>query len=79
MVKLLAILTLCKFITSLWHYSSDLSMLFLVILINVNSISVSVANHLNIVFVICKVLTILTIVIAGFVRIGQGLSFFLIA
>ncbi|CAF1234980.1 unnamed protein product [Adineta ricciae] len=43
-----------------------LAILTLLILINVNSLSVSIANHLNIVFVICKVLTILTIVIAGF-------------
>ena len=42
-------------------------------LININSISVSAANRLNILFVICKVLTILTVIIAGLVRIGQGL------
>ena len=42
-------------------------------LININSISVSVANRLNIVFVICKVSTIMTVIIAGLVRIAQGL------
>jgi L-asparagine transporter-like permease len=45
-------------------------------LVNINSISARAANRLNIVFVICKVLTILTIVIVGFVRIGQGLFSF---
>jgi L-asparagine transporter-like permease len=45
-------------------------------LININSISVSAANRLNIIFVICKVLTIVTVIIAGLVRLGQGLLFF---
>ncbi len=49
--------------------------LFLVIMININSLSVSVANRANIIFVICKVLTILVIIIAGLVRIGQGMLF----
>ncbi|UJR36528.1 hypothetical protein I4U23_029249 [Adineta vaga] len=44
----------------------------LLMLININSLSVSAANRLNIVFVICKVLTIMTVIIAGLVRIGQG-------
>ena len=44
---------------------------------HINSISVSVANRLNIVFVICKVVTMLTIIITGLVRIGQGLAFFI--
>ena len=43
-----------------------------VILVNINSLSVSVANRLNILFVVCKVSTILTVIIAGLVRIGQG-------
>lgn len=43
-----------------------------VLLINVNSLSVSIANRLNIVFVVCKVLTIVTVIIAGLIRIGQG-------
>jgi L-asparagine transporter-like permease len=42
-------------------------------LMNINSISVTAANRLNILFVICKVLTILTVIIGGFVRLGQGL------
>lgn len=42
-------------------------------LIIINSISVQAANRLNIVFLICKVLTILTIIIVGIVRLGQGL------
>jgi L-asparagine transporter-like permease len=51
-------------------------MLFaLVIIVNINSLSVSVANRLNIFFVVCKVLTILTVIIGGLVRIGQGLFF----
>ncbi|CAF3762035.1 unnamed protein product [Rotaria socialis] len=45
---------------------------FKVMLINVNAISVSAANRLNIIFVICKVLTIMTVIIVGLVRIGQG-------
>lgn len=38
----------------------------------INSISATAANRLNIFFVICKVSTILTVIIAGLVRIGQG-------
>ncbi|CAF1062901.1 unnamed protein product [Adineta steineri] len=49
-----------------------LAIFIILILMNINSISVSAANRLNIVFVICKVLTMLTIAIIGFVRIGQG-------
>jgi hypothetical protein len=45
-------------------------------LININSISVTGANRLNIIFVISKVLTILTVIIIGLVRIGQGLLLF---
>ena len=41
-------------------------------LININSISATAANRLNIIFVICKVTTILTVIIAGLVRIAQG-------
>ncbi|CAF3525129.1 unnamed protein product, partial [Rotaria sp. Silwood2] len=41
-------------------------------LININSISVSVANRLNIILVISKVSTILTVIVAGLVRIGKG-------
>ncbi|CAF1289956.1 unnamed protein product [Adineta ricciae] len=44
----------------------------LLMLINVNSLSVSAANRLNILFVICKISTIVTVIIAGLVRIGQG-------
>ncbi|CAF0777144.1 unnamed protein product [Rotaria sordida] len=49
-----------------------LAIFAILILINVNSLSVSAANRLNIVFVICKVLIILTIIIVGLIRIGQG-------
>ena len=45
-------------------------------LININSISVSAANRLNIVCVMCKTLTIVTVIIIGLVRIGQGLFMF---
>ncbi|CAF2685034.1 unnamed protein product [Rotaria sp. Silwood2] len=41
-------------------------------IININSISVAAANRLNIIFVISKVLTILTVIIAGLIRIGKG-------
>ncbi|UJR38710.1 hypothetical protein I4U23_031375 [Adineta vaga] len=44
----------------------------IVILANVNAFSVTAANRLNIMFTICKMVTILVIVIAGLVRIGQG-------
>ncbi|UJR18649.1 hypothetical protein I4U23_005557 [Adineta vaga] len=44
----------------------------LVILGNVNIWSVTAANRLNIVFTLCKMMTILVIIIAGLVRIGQG-------
>lgn len=43
-----------------------------VVLININSVSASLANRLNILFVILKVITILTVIIGGLVRIGQG-------
>ncbi|CAF4880580.1 unnamed protein product, partial [Rotaria sp. Silwood1] len=43
-----------------------------IMLMNINSLSVSASNRLNIVFVICKVSTILTVIVAGLVRIGQG-------
>jgi L-asparagine transporter-like permease len=42
---------------------------------NINAISVSAANRLNIIFVISKVVTILTVIIVGLVRIAQGLIF----
>ena len=42
-------------------------------LVNINSLSVSAANRLNIIFVICKVVTILAVITAGLVRIAQGL------
>jgi L-asparagine transporter-like permease len=45
-------------------------------LININSLSVSAANRLNIIFVICKVTTMLIVIIVGLVRIGQGLFFY---
>ncbi|CAF1017870.1 unnamed protein product [Rotaria sordida] len=45
----------------------------ILMLININSISVSIANRLNIIFVICKVLTILTVIIIGVIRLGKGL------
>ncbi|CAF3601899.1 unnamed protein product [Rotaria sordida] len=44
----------------------------ILMLININSISVSIANRLNIIFVICKVLTILTVIIIGVIRLGKG-------
>jgi len=74
LVKLLAIFMIRMYIPNFNKHSVYLS--FSVILININSISVSVANRTNIVFVICKVLTILTIIIASLVRIGQGLFSF---
>ena len=46
--------------------------MFQVVLVNINAISASAANRLNIVFVISKVATILTVILAGLVRIGQG-------
>jgi len=55
---------------------TSLIYLFTVMLININSISVTGANRLNIIFVISKVLTILTVIIIGLVRIGQGLLLF---
>ena len=69
------------FCSSYMHFcfsiiSSCFIYLFTVMLININSISVSTANRLNIVLVMCKTLTILTVIIAGLVRIGQGLLMF---
>ncbi|CAF0917579.1 unnamed protein product [Rotaria sp. Silwood1] len=49
-----------------------LAIFAILMLININSLSVSAANRLNIVFVICKVFTILTVIIVGLIRIGQG-------
>jgi len=74
LVKLLAIFILRMHIPTFNEHCLYRS--FSVILININSLSVSIANRANIVFVICKVLTILTIIIAGLVRIGQGLFLF---
>jgi hypothetical protein len=42
-------------------------------LININSISATAASRLNMIFVVCKLLTIFTVIIGGLVRIGQGL------
>jgi len=72
---MMAIFAICMFIH---FFSTALSLIYLftVMLININSISVSAANRLNIIFVISKVLTILTVIVAGLVRIGQGLSLF---
>ncbi|CAF0938792.1 unnamed protein product [Adineta ricciae] len=44
----------------------------IVVLANVNAFSATTANRLNIVFTLSKVVTILVIVTAGLVRIGQG-------
>ncbi|CAF1101483.1 unnamed protein product [Rotaria sp. Silwood1] len=44
----------------------------LLMLININCISVSAANRLNIIFVISKVSSILVVVIAGLIRMGKG-------
>ncbi|CAF3775299.1 unnamed protein product [Rotaria magnacalcarata] len=44
----------------------------ILILVNINSLSVSAANRLNIIFVVCKVLTVMTVIIVGFIRLGQG-------
>ncbi|CAF4864026.1 unnamed protein product [Rotaria sp. Silwood1] len=44
----------------------------ILMLININSISVSLANRLNIIFVISKVSTILIVIIAGLIRMGKG-------
>ncbi|CAF3922686.1 unnamed protein product [Adineta steineri] len=49
-----------------------LAIFAILMLININSISVSAANRLNIIFVICKVSTVAIVIIAGLVRIGQG-------
>jgi len=76
LVKLLAIFMICMYISTFNKHC--LYRVFSVILININSLSVSVANRANIVFVISKVLTILTIIIAGLVRIGQGLFYILV-
>jgi amino acid permease len=74
LVKLLAIFMIRTYFSAYNKHCPYRS--FSVILININSLSVSIANRANIVFVICKVLTILTIIIAGLVRIGQGLFLF---
>ena len=42
-------------------------------LIIVNSISVQIANRLNMVFVLLKVVTIVTIIVVGVIRLAQGL------
>jgi hypothetical protein len=47
--------------------------LLTVMLMNINSISVTAANRLNIIFVICKLVTIFTVMIGGLVRLGQGM------
>ncbi|CAF4892156.1 unnamed protein product, partial [Rotaria socialis] len=74
LVTLFAIFTIriLLFFLSRSVYYLYLCRLFKVMLINVNAISVSAANRLNIIFVICKVLTIMTVIIVGLVRIGQG-------
>ncbi|CAF4190769.1 unnamed protein product [Rotaria socialis] len=48
------------------------AILAILVLMNINSISVSVANRLNIIFVICKVVTIVTVIIIGIIRMAQG-------
>ncbi|CAF3008133.1 unnamed protein product, partial [Rotaria sp. Silwood2] len=48
------------------------SVFTLLVLMNINCISVSAANRLNIIFVICKVVTVMTVIIVGIVRIAQG-------
>ena len=48
--------------------------MILVMLITINSCSATLANRLNIVFVVFKTLTISTVIIGGLVRLGQGLS-----
>jgi hypothetical protein len=53
-------------------FESSLSLLT-VMLMNINSISVTAANRLNIIFVICKLVTIFTVMIGGLVRLGQGM------
>jgi hypothetical protein len=72
---MLAIFVICMCIHFIIQWCF-LIYLFTVILININSISVSAANRLNIIFVITKVLTILAVIIGGLVRIGQGLFLF---
>ncbi|CAF3344033.1 unnamed protein product [Rotaria socialis] len=74
LVTLFAIFTIriLLFFLSRSVYYLYLCRSFKVMLINVNAISVSAANRLNIIFVICKVLTIMTVIIVGLVRIGQG-------
>ena len=71
---MLAIFTLCMSDSLLDSYCLYRS--FVVILININSYSVSIANRLNIVLVISKTFTILTVIIVGLVRIAQGLLLF---
>lgn len=59
-----------------YRVSPDTIVPFLsVILMNINSISVSVANRINIIFVVCKVFTMVIVIITGLVRIGQGFVF----
>ncbi|CAF3337749.1 unnamed protein product [Rotaria socialis] len=49
-----------------------LAIFAIVILANVNALSVTAANRLNIIFVILKTIIILVIVMGGLVRIGKG-------
>lgn len=42
-------------------------------MIILNAVSVLAANRLNIFFTICKVTTILIIVVTGIIRLGQGM------
>ena len=74
LVKITAIFAIRRFIVFL--IKNHLFFVFEVMMININSISVSAANRLNIIFVICKVVTILTVIIFGLVRIAQGLFCF---
>ncbi|CAF1257140.1 unnamed protein product, partial [Adineta ricciae] len=71
LVKMLAIFSLGPLDDPIL-FLSTFSLMYLVILGNVNAWSVTAANRLNIVFTVSKMATILVIAIAGLVRIGQG-------
>ncbi|CAF4125391.1 unnamed protein product, partial [Adineta steineri] len=49
-----------------------LGIFLLLMIAAMNALSVSASNRLNIVFVTCKIITILVVIVAGLVRIAQG-------
>lgn len=75
LIKLLAIFFIRKLI--LFFFLNDNfkeKKTYLVLMMNINSISASAANRVSVVFTICKVTTILTVIIFGFIRMGQGFN-----